>query len=126
MNEKIEGFYEYCKISGLTGEQGVMIPESNVRHLMLNNEVIDAVREGKFSVWAVKDIDEGLEILTGITAGRQRKDGSFSEKTVHGKVKSRLKKMLSDGMRLEKRFSRSPRKKKKQQPPSDPPLSPLS
>ena len=126
VNEKIEGFYEYCKISGLTGEQGVMIPESNVRHLMLNNEVIDAVREGKFSVWAVKDIDEGLEILTGITAGRQRKDGSFSEKTVHGKVKSRLKKMLSDGMRLEKRFSRSPRKKKKQQPPSDPPLSPLS
>ncbi|MBR4195879.1 MAG: AAA family ATPase [Synergistaceae bacterium] len=126
VNEKIEGFYEYCKISGLTGEQGVMIPESNVRHLMLNNEVIDAVREGKFSVWAVKDIDEGLEILTGITAGRQRKDGSFSEKTVHGKVKSRLKKMLSDGMRLEKRFSRSPRKKKKQQPPSDPPLSPLN
>ncbi len=113
VNEKIEGFYEYCKISGLTGNQGVMIPESNTRHLMLNREVIDAVREGKFSVWSVKDIDEGLEILTGITAGKLRKDGSYSEKTVHGKVKSRLKKMLSDGMRLEKKFSRSPRKKKK-------------
>ena len=80
---------------------------------MLSDEVIDAVNEGKFSVWAVKDIDEGLEILTGITAGKQRKDGSFSEKTVHGLVKARLKKMLSDGMRLEKKFSRTPRKKKK-------------
>ena len=113
VNEKIEGFYEYCKIAGLTGQQGVMIPESNVRHLMLSDEVIDAVNNGKFSVWAVKDIDEGLEILTGITAGKPRKDGSFSEKTVHGRVKARLKKMLSDGMRLEKKFSRTPRKKKK-------------
>ena len=112
VNEKIEGFYEYCRIAGITGEQGVMIPESNVRHLMLNDEVIEAVREGKFNVWAVKDIDEGLEILTGVTAGKAHKDGSFSDKTVHGMVKSRLKKMLSDGMRLEKKFSRSPRKKK--------------
>ena len=113
VNEKIEGFYEYCKISGLTGEQGVMIPEANVRHLMLSDEVIDAMNEGKFSVWAVKDIDEGLEILTGIAAGKPRKDGTFSEKTVHGRVKTRLKKMLSDGMRLEKKFSRTPSKKKK-------------
>ena len=112
VNEKIEGFYEYCRIAGITGEQGVMIPESNVRHLMLNDEVIEAVREGKFNVWAVKDIDEGLEILTGVTAGKAHKDGSFSDKTVHGMVKSRLKKMLSDGMRLENKFSRSPRKKK--------------
>ncbi|MBR1439129.1 MAG: AAA family ATPase, partial [Synergistaceae bacterium] len=63
VNEKIEGFFEYCKIAGLTGEQGVMIPQSNARHLMLNDEVIQAVKDGKFSVWAVKDIDEGLEIL---------------------------------------------------------------
>ena len=113
VNEKIEGFYEYCKISGFTGEQGVMIPKSNERHLMLNNEVIEAVKNGKFSVWSVGDIDEGLEILTGVKAGRQKKDGSFSDKTVHGLVKARLKKMLSDSMRLEKKFSRKPRKKKK-------------
>ena len=120
VNEKIEGFYEYCKIAGLTGEQGVMIPASNMRHLMLNDEVIEAVREGKFSVWAVSDIDEGLEILTGTPAGKPRKDGSYSEKTVHGKVKARLRKMLSDGMRLEKKFARSTRKRKKPSPkPSD-------
>ncbi|MBQ3398141.1 MAG: AAA family ATPase [Synergistaceae bacterium] len=113
VNEKIEGFYEYCKIAGLTGEQGVMIPASNLRHLMLSDEVIGAVKEGKFSVWAVNDIDEGLEILTGTSAGKPRKDGSYNDKTVHGLVKSRLKKMLSDGMRLEKKFSRSPRRKSK-------------
>lgn len=130
VNEKIEGFYEYCKIAGLTGEQGVMIPASNMRHLMLNDEVIAAVRGGIFSVWAVSDIDEGLEILTGVTAGKPRKDGSYGDKTVHGLVKSRLKKMLSDGMRLEKKFSRSPRKKKRKAPQlsgieKDSPLSPL-
>ncbi|MBQ4402624.1 MAG: ATP-dependent protease, partial [Synergistaceae bacterium] len=100
-------------IAGLTGEQGVMIPASNLRHLMLSDEVIGAVKEGKFSVWAVNDIDEGLEILTGTSAGKPRKDGSYNDKTVHGLVKSRLKKMLSDGMRLEKKFSRSPRRKSK-------------
>ena len=112
VNEKIEGFYEYCKIVGLTGEQGVIIPEANMRHLMLNNEVIEAVRDGKFSVWSVGSIDEGIELLTGVSAGRQRKDGSYTEGSVHGLVKARLKKMLSDGMKLEKKLSRSPRRKK--------------
>ena len=111
VNEKIEGFYEYCKISGLTGEQGVMIPKSNERHLMLNDEVIEAVKNGKFSVWSVSDIDEGLEILTGVKAGRQKKDGSFNIKTVHGLVKARLKKMLADGLRLEKKFAKKTAKK---------------
>ncbi len=121
VNEKIEGFYEYCKIAGLTGEQGVMIPTTNARHLMLNNEVINAVRDGKFSIWAVSNIDEGIEILTGVTAGREHKDGSYSDGTVHGMVKARLKKMLSDGMRLEKKFARSTRKgrKKKTAPPEN-------
>ena len=112
VNEKIEGFYEYCKIAGLTGEQGVMIPEANTRHLMLSNEVIDAVREGKFSVWAVGSIDEGIELLTGVSAGKLRKDNSYTDGSVHGLVKSRLKKMLSDGMRLEKKFGSTPRKRK--------------
>ncbi|MBQ7544696.1 MAG: AAA family ATPase [Synergistaceae bacterium] len=121
VNEKIEGFYEYCKIAGLTGEQGVMIPEANARHLMLSNEVIEAVRSGKFSVWTVGNIDEGIELLTGVKAGTLRKDGSYTEGSVHGLVKARLKKMLSDGMKLEKKLSRSPRRKKKNAPAKDTP-----
>ena len=117
VNEKIEGFYEYCKIAGLTGDQGVMIPEANVRHLMLNNEVIQAVNDGKFSVWAVSSIDEGIELLTGVTAGRQRKNGSFTDGSVHALVKARLRKMLADGMKLENKLTRSPRKRKKKAEP---------
>lgn len=119
VNEKIEGFYEYCKIAGLTGEQGVMIPEANVRHLMLNNEVIEAVRSGKFSVWAVSDIDEGIALLTGVKAGNIRKDGSYTEGSVHGLVKARLKKMLADGMKLEKKLTRTPRRRKKHEQNKD-------
>lgn len=113
VNEKIEGFYEYCKLSGLTGEQGVMIPQANARHLMLSSEVIEAVKNGKFSVWAVNGIDEGIELLTGVSAGRERKDGTYTEGSVHGRVKARLKKMLSDSMRLEQKFGKKPRKKNK-------------
>ena len=113
VNEKIEGFYEYCKISGLTGDQGVMIPQSNARHLMLNSEVIQAVKDGKFSIWTVNNIDEGIELLTGVNAGKQRKDGSYTKGSVHGLVRERLKKMLSDGMRLEKKFGSTPRKRRK-------------
>ena len=102
VNEKIEGFYEYCKISGLTGRQGVMIPASNERHLMLNPEVIQAVKDGKFSIWSVKNIDEGIEILTG-------KDS----KSVHELVSARLKKMLSDSLKLEKKFGETEKKKNK-------------
>lgn len=112
VNEKIEGFYEYCKISGLNGRQGVMIPETNKRHLMLNSEVIEAVRNGKFSIWSVNDIDEGIEILTGVSAGKPKKDGSYNKNSVHGLVSARLKQMLSDSLRLEKKFGREPGKKK--------------
>ena len=62
VNEKIEGFFEVCKAKGLTGEQGVMIPDSNVQNLMLKEEVLDAVKEGKFSIYSVKTIDEGIEV----------------------------------------------------------------
>ena len=117
VNEKIEGFYEYCKIAGLTGSQGVMIPEANIRHLMLSPEVIQAVNDGKFSIWAVSTIDEGIELLTGVPAGRQRKNGSFTDGSVHALVKARLKKMLTDGMKLESKLTRSPRKRKKKAEP---------
>ena len=93
VNEKIEGFFEVCKAKGLTGEQGVMIPESNVQNLMLKEEVVNAVKEGKFHMYSVKTIDEGIEILTGVKAGERREGGTFKEGTVNYKVNRRLSEM---------------------------------
>jgi lon-related putative ATP-dependent protease len=93
VNEKIEGFFEVCKAKGLTGEQGVMIPESNVQNLMLKEEVLDAVREGKFSIYSVKTIDEGIEVLTGTKAGQRNADGSYEEGTVNFLVEKQLREM---------------------------------
>ncbi len=90
VNRKIEGFYEVCKAKGFTGEQGVMIPASNVRHLMLKQEVIDAVRDGKFSIWTVESVDQGIEILTGVPAGEELPDGGYPEGTVHYLVSKRV------------------------------------
>ena len=93
VNAKIEGFYEVCKAKGLTGEQGVMIPSTNVRHLMLKPEVIDAVREGKFHVWPVTNVDQGIEHLTGVPAGEQKPDGTYPEDTMHYLVDKRLREL---------------------------------
>ena len=91
VNQKIEGFYLCCKNAGLTGKQGVMIPYSNVKDLMLRDEVIKAVKAGKFHVWAVKTIDEGIEILTGVKAGEPTKSGSYPKNTINGLVDEKLK-----------------------------------
>jgi len=91
VNAKIEGFYEVCKAKGLTGDQGVMIPATNVRHLMLKPEVIDAVREARFHVWPVDNVDQGIELLTGVPAGEQREDGTYPEGTVHYLVDTRVR-----------------------------------
>ncbi|MFX0068464.1 MAG: Lon protease family protein [Candidatus Hodarchaeota archaeon] len=93
VNQKIEGFFEVCKIKGLTGKQGVVIPESNVQNLMLREEVVDAVREGKFHIFAVKTIDEGIEVLTGVRAGERRPDGTFEQETINYAVDKRLREM---------------------------------
>ncbi len=93
VNEKIEGFFEVCKIKGFTGKQGVMIPESNVQNLMLKEEIVEAAKEGKFHIYPVKTIDEGIEILTGVKAGQKRQDGAFEEGTVNDRVDKRLKEM---------------------------------
>ncbi len=90
VNYKIEGFYAVCKAKGLTGEQGVMIPRSNERHLMLKDEVVEAVRNGKFHIWSVETIDQGIEILTGIPAGERREDGRYPEGTINHMVDKRL------------------------------------
>jgi lon-related putative ATP-dependent protease len=92
-NEKIEGFFEVCKAKSLTGKQGVMIPESNMQNLMLKEEIVDAVKEGKFHIFSVKTIDEGMEVLTGVKAGERKKDGAFDEETVNYRVDKRLKQM---------------------------------
>jgi predicted ATP-dependent protease len=93
VNEKIEGFFEVCKAKGLTNQQGVMIPESNVQNLMLKEEILDAVKEGKFHIYAVSTIDQGIEILTGIKAGVRREDGAFEKETVNERVDKRLREM---------------------------------
>ena len=90
VNEKIEGFFDLCKSRGLTGEQGVVIPASNVRHLMLRGDVVNAVRDGKFQIFAVESIDQGMEILTGVPAGERDSAGKFPEGSVNAKVEARL------------------------------------
>jgi lon-related putative ATP-dependent protease len=94
VNEKVEGFFEVCKSRGFTGKQGAMIPESNVQNLMLKEEVVEAVKAGKFHVYPVKTIDEGMEILTGVKAGERQKDGSFEEGTVNYRADKRLREMV--------------------------------
>jgi lon-related putative ATP-dependent protease len=90
INEKIEGFFDVCRARGLTGRQGVVIPEANARHLMLREDVVQAVREGKFHVHAVSTVDEGLTLLTGRSAGRRGPDGRFPEGSVNAAVEEAL------------------------------------
>ncbi|MBP9943309.1 MAG: AAA family ATPase [Desulfomicrobium sp.] len=97
VNHKIEGFFACCKAKGLTGEQGVIIPRANVSDLMLKTEVVEAVREGRFHVWSVTSIEEGIELLTGKKAGVRRKDGSYPKGGIFALVDQRLKE-LAQGM----------------------------
>ncbi|MBN1883404.1 MAG: AAA family ATPase [Deltaproteobacteria bacterium] len=90
VNQKIEGFFAVCKDRGLTGTQGVMIPQTNVEDLMLTQEVVDAVSEGAFTIYSVSTIDEGIEILTGVPAGEEGDDGTFPEGSVNRMVVDRL------------------------------------
>src|SRR5271168_997307 len=93
INEKIEGFFDVCKIAGLSGSQGVLMPASNVEDLMLREDILEAVAAGKFHIWPVAKIEEGIEILTGMTAGCRNGDGSFPGGTVFAAVNERLSKM---------------------------------
>ncbi len=90
VNQKIEGFFEICRARGLTGSQGVLIPESNVKHLMLRREVREAAESGRFHIYAVSHVDQAIEILTGTPAGERAPDGSFPEGTVNQRVSARL------------------------------------
>ena len=97
VNQKIEGFFDCCKKKGLTGSQGAMIPESNIKDLMLRKDVVDAVKKGKFHVYSVKTIDEGIEILTGKSAGTPKADGSYPKGTINYLVNEKLK-SLAEGL----------------------------
>ena len=90
VNEKIEGFFDICRSRGLTGEQGVLIPAANAKHLMLRQDVIEACEQGKFHVYPVTTVDEGIELLTGIAAGARDGDGRFPEGSINRRVEERL------------------------------------
>ncbi|KAF0220360.1 MAG: peptidase S16 lon domain-containing [Geobacteraceae bacterium] len=110
VNYKIEGFYAVCKAKGLDGSQGVMIPKTNERHLMLKDEVVEAVRDGKFHIWSVETIDQGIEILTSVPAGERQEDGSYPEGTINHLVNKRLREM-GESM---KKFSAPEKEEKKE------------
>ncbi len=95
VNQKIEGYFAVCKELGLTGEQGVLVPKSNVQNLMLKDEVIEAVEAGKFHIYSVETIEEGIELLTGVPAGKRQADGTFPEDTIFGLADNRLREMAN-------------------------------
>jgi len=90
VNEKIEGFFAVCRVKGLTGTQGVLIPENNVKHLMLSEDVIEAARQGNFHIYAVSTIDQGIALLTGRDAGIRQDDGTYPEGTVNWAVQNKI------------------------------------
>jgi len=93
VNEKIEGFFDICKERGLTGEQGVLIPAANVKHLMLNQEIRDAVADGLFNIYPISEIDQGIELLTGTPIGQPDQEGKYPSETISGRVQARLEKL---------------------------------
>jgi len=103
VNEKIEGFYDVCKARGLSGEQGVLIPRANVQHLMLREDVIEAVKAGKFAIHAVDTIDQGIEILTGIKAGNRTGDGEFETGSINRRVEEKLRTFAERGRAFSRR-----------------------
>jgi lon-related putative ATP-dependent protease len=100
VNEKVEGFFETCLAKGLSGKEGVLIPASNIKHLMLRREVIDAVKEGNFHIYPVHTIDEGIEILTGMEAGQTDENGNYPADSINGKVQQRLAELTEKRMKF--------------------------
>ena len=103
VNLKIEGFFDVCKARGLTAGQGVLIPMQNVKDLMLRHDVVKAVEEKKFHIYAVKTIDEGIEILTGKPAGKRNASGKFTPGSIHALVEAKLAYFAKVGKKFEGR-----------------------
>ncbi|MFP4599378.1 MAG: Lon protease family protein [Persicimonas sp.] len=100
-SEKIEGFYDICKMRGLSGEQGVLIPDSNVRHLMVREEIVRAVERGDFNVYTVKSVDQAMQLLTGVEAGERDPKGEYPEGTINGRVARTLDAFAERARRFE-------------------------
>ncbi|WP_028585336.1 Lon protease family protein [Desulfogranum mediterraneum] len=96
VNEKIEGFFEVCKTRGLTGSEGVLIPETNIRHLMLNQEVVEAIARKQFSIYPISTVDEAISLLTGREAGESDSGGVYPEDSVNGRVEATLLRFARD------------------------------
>ncbi len=105
-NEKIEGFFDVCKARTLTGDQGVLIPASNVKHLMLREDVVQAVRDGKFHIYAVSNINDAIELLTQTNAGEMAIGGYFPADSINGKVSARIAEFGATRQRLTDRSGR--------------------
>jgi predicted ATP-dependent protease len=110
VNEKIEGFFDLCRERGLTGEQGVLIPETNVKNLMLRSDVVEAVSAGQFQIYPIAHVDEGIELLTGLPAGTPDRRGRYPRGTVNWAVVNRLAQMAKKRHALERK-ERSPKAK---------------
>jgi predicted ATP-dependent protease len=91
INQKIEGFYDVCRLKGITEAQGVLMPKSNLRNLMLRPDVVQAIEDGKFRIYAVSSIDEGIEVLTGVPAGERGPDGRYPDGSINGRVEKKLR-----------------------------------
>ncbi len=102
VNEKIEAFFDLCETRGLTGDQGVLIPAANVTHLMLKEEVVAAAENGKFHIYPIATIDEGIELLTGVTAGEPDADGDYPEDSLNGRVQTKLGEFAEMAMKFAK------------------------
>ncbi len=109
VNHKIEGFFEVCRAQGLNGQQGVMIPKSNERHLMLHEDVVQAVKTGQFHIWSAETIEQGIEILTGRKAGQRGKNGKYPKDTIYQLVDARLSKM-ADQLKEQKQKAKTVKK----------------
>jgi predicted ATP-dependent protease len=112
VNEKIEGFFDLCRIKGLDGNNGVIIPSRNMRHLMLRKDVVEAVKDGKFFIYATEKVDEGMEIMTGMPVGELKEDGTYPEGTINYLVMKRLTE-ISESM--EKKNEKNDEKEEKKE-----------
>jgi predicted ATP-dependent protease len=110
VTKKIEGFFDVCKARGLTGEQGVIIPKRTINDLMLKKELIKIIEKGKFHIYAIENMDEGIEILTGVKAGRRDKKGNYPKNTLNYLVMERLKMMSESIKESEQKTKRKVRK----------------
>lgn len=104
VNEKIEGFFDLCQARGLTGTQGVLIPQANVQHLMLRRDVVEQCSAGRFGIYPIATIDEGISLLSGLEAGRRNADGSYPEGSVNRRVEDRLRAFAN----IRRSFERQP------------------